>query len=237
MNRITYKHNRWGKPVLLSLALLCSCSPPSLPHKLAGLIASADHVVASDRYAGYRITLSGDEARRLIAALCAAERDKNCYSAIFGCHVDFYAGTNLLVTIRCQDRAFWAGTEQYSEGSGVLKALQKDWESDETGAKNWIDDLAGEVTGNTNLTGLQSWALQVVDRYRHGQVRTRPGLTYRYPELCEQDLPEWVLARFRGWEIYVLPEASGEPECVLLNYHCMAGVVVGPKDYPMSLPA
>jgi hypothetical protein len=236
MNAASRNRKAQASVLLVALALLCSCSPKR-PETLTRLIASSDRVVASDPYAGYRITLTGDQARRLVAGLSSAERDKNCYSAVFGCQIGFYRGSNLLATIRCQDRAFLTANEQFSEGTGTLREFQRGWESDETGAQNWINDLAEDVRRNPSLSSLQSWALELMERVRNGQVSARPGLTYKYPEVDEKDLPEWIRTAFRGWEVYVIPESSGKPHCVMLNYHCMAGVLAGPSDYAMDFPA
>jgi hypothetical protein len=68
---------------------------------------------------------------RVGQAVAIAKHDRNAYSAIFDWDVQFYAGTNFLAVIHVQDRAFWIGGTQYSDGSGVLKAfyerLEKDW--------------------------------------------------------------------------------------------------------------
>ena len=76
-----------------------------------------------------RMALTGTEVRRLVQAVSSARRDRNNYPAIFSTTIEFYRGTNFLSHIQFQDRLFWAGREQYSDGTGFLRVLtQRFWE-------------------------------------------------------------------------------------------------------------
>jgi hypothetical protein len=110
------------------LIAVCGCSPERLPTNIAQQVSRADCVVVTNLYRPVFFTVSGDELQRLRIAVTNAIRDKNNYSAVFDFEVRFYAQTNLLTVIHLQDRAFVTKAGLYSDDSGVLKALYKEWE-------------------------------------------------------------------------------------------------------------
>ena len=65
--------------------------------------------------------VTGQDLRAVSAAVTNAIEDKNCYKAVFDWHIQFYSGSNFLTVIHLQDRTFWAGSNQFSDSSGVLK--------------------------------------------------------------------------------------------------------------------
>jgi len=67
------------------------------------------------------MTVTDQDLRDVSTAVTNAIEDKNCYLAVFDWDIQFYAGSNFLTAIHLQDRAFWAGSNQYSDSSGVLK--------------------------------------------------------------------------------------------------------------------
>ena len=87
------------------------------------LSASADRITATNKSLGSRFSIAADEAKRVVRAIAAAKRDRNHYPAIFDGEIQFYAGTNLLTAIRFQDQILRCDSEQYSDDSGILKAL------------------------------------------------------------------------------------------------------------------
>jgi hypothetical protein len=118
---------KWNASLLGSfgLLLICGCSPARPPAEFTHQISQADRVIVTNRYRPVNFTVTGDEFRGVSTAVTNATHDKNCYTAIFDWDVQFYAGTNLLTVIHLQDRAFWAGSNQYSDSSGVLKQFYR----------------------------------------------------------------------------------------------------------------
>ena len=111
----------------LTFALHYAWSWVATPRNLARQIAEADRAMVED--GPRRMVLTGTEVRRLVQAVSSARRDRNNYPAIFSTTIEFYRGTNFLSHIQFQDRLFWAGREQYSEGTGFLRDLnQRFWE-------------------------------------------------------------------------------------------------------------
>src|SRR5689334_12863151 len=97
--------------LLLLAAMGCSRSRPSA--EFAHQISLADRIVVTNQYRPVTVTVTGRDLADLSAAVTNAIEDRNCYTAVFDWHVHFYAGSNSLTEIRLQDRAFWAGTNQY----------------------------------------------------------------------------------------------------------------------------
>ena len=72
------------------------------------------------------LSVTGDEAAQLVHAVSSARRDRHFftkYAATFSWRLQFYRGTNLLDVVRFQDRIFLIDGDEYSDDSGVLKAL------------------------------------------------------------------------------------------------------------------
>jgi hypothetical protein len=121
---------------LLLLITVCGCSLERPPVNFVQQVSQADHLVVTNLYRPVFFTVIGGELQRLRTAVTNAIRDKNNYSATFDFEVQFYAKTNLLTVIHLQDRAFIAKTGQYSDNSGVLKALYNEWEQREEKAQD-----------------------------------------------------------------------------------------------------
>ncbi len=99
--------------------------PPSM---LAKKIAETDRVEISDYFMrpndkSTRISINGDKAKEIAKAVSFARRDAGHYSSDFGRQIEFYKGTNLLASVRWQNRSFLADEGQFSDNSGVLSDL------------------------------------------------------------------------------------------------------------------
>jgi hypothetical protein len=114
--------------IFLLLLTVYGCSPERPPADFVQQVSQADRVVVTNLYRPVFFTVSGDELQRLRLAVTNAIRDKNNYSAVFDFEVQFYVQTNLLTVIHLQDRAFSTKAGLYSDESGVLKAVYKEWE-------------------------------------------------------------------------------------------------------------
>jgi hypothetical protein len=112
--------------VLFMGALGCSHRPT----KLAGEIADADRILATNIGSHAGFSVAGDEVRRIAQAVASAKRDRNTYAASFGWHMDFYSGTNFLASIVFQDRLFRIGNGQYRDDTGVLKEFHDRYVTD-----------------------------------------------------------------------------------------------------------
>jgi hypothetical protein len=109
--------------LLSLLAMGCSRSHPSA--EFTHQVSLADRILVTNRYRPVTMTVTGQDLQDVSAAVTNAMRDKNCYSAVFDWDIQFYTGSNFLTAIHLQDRAFWAGSNQYSDSSGVLKRFCK----------------------------------------------------------------------------------------------------------------
>jgi len=118
----------FNDPPTFLLIAVCGCSPERPPADFVLQVSQADRVVVTNLYRPVFFTVSGEELRRLSAAVTNAIRDKNDYDAIFAWQAQFYARTNLLTVIHLQDRAFLTKGGQYIDHSGALKALYDEWE-------------------------------------------------------------------------------------------------------------
>jgi len=114
--------------ISLGLLLEMGCSPPPSrpPAGLTKQIALADRIIVTNRYLAFSMTVTGKDFEDVSSAVTNAIEDKHHYDAIFDMDIQFYAGSNFLTVIHLQDRAFLAGSNQYSDSSGVLKQF---WQS------------------------------------------------------------------------------------------------------------
>ncbi len=102
-----------------------SWQPPTM---LAQKIVETDRAVIADYFVRSNIesapiSTSVDKAKEIVNAVSLARRDAGNYAAIFGKKIDFYKGSNLLASVRWQDRLFLTDEGQFSDNSGVLKGL------------------------------------------------------------------------------------------------------------------
>lgn len=111
----------------------CQSSPMSGDHptKLASLIAGADHIIITNRlanseprYRGFSLTISGDEARKIVQAVSSSQ---HCgpTDSIFDWDLQFYRETHFLAVIHLQGSHFVFEGEEYSDGR-VLERLYHD---------------------------------------------------------------------------------------------------------------
>jgi hypothetical protein len=106
--------------LLIVVAGLCACSRQST---LARRIAKADRVIATNRYGGFSISITGEEARRVIQAVSAAKKENPLIEASPDLRIEFFQGTNLLGAVgMCRSVIGIDGTS-YSDRTGVLEAL------------------------------------------------------------------------------------------------------------------
>ena len=127
--------------LLTGMVSECQSSPTSGDHptKLTTLIADADHIVVTNRLghappklAGFSLTISGDEARKIVRAVTSARFmcAPPCTDSGFGWDLGFYRGTNFLTVVHMQSHVFVFGSvnkgEEYSDDTGVLEQLNRD---------------------------------------------------------------------------------------------------------------
>jgi hypothetical protein len=107
--------------------------PPagSTPTKLAHLIASADHIIITNRFAdletryrGFSLTISGDEARRIVRAISSSQ---HCgpTDSLFDWDLQFYREAQFLADVHLQGSHFVFEGEEYFDGR-VLEELYHD---------------------------------------------------------------------------------------------------------------
>ncbi len=107
--------------LLAELALVWGCSRELT--RLGDRIASADRVVGATQSGKPMLSKTGDEAAKIVRALLSGRRDRDPHTAMFNWRLHFYRGSNLLYSVRFQDRLFVVENSVYSDDSGVVKRL------------------------------------------------------------------------------------------------------------------
>jgi len=120
----------------LVVVALGGCKHPPMssgypPTKLASLIADADHVVITNRFAdrvpryrGFSLMISGDEARQIVRAVSSSQHCAPTDS-IFDWDLQFYREAQLLADVHLQGSNFVFEGEEYFDGH-VLERLYHD---------------------------------------------------------------------------------------------------------------
>jgi len=202
-------------------AFLFGCSRPKLPVMLASQIAGADRVMVSDQMRGYRLSFTNENVGELVKAVSLAKRERAYCSCIFGCHVDFFKGTNWLGVIQCQHGLFLTdeGEPAYRDDSGVLNAFYQKWDSDKSARIAWTQDLARNLSGSVELVKLQEWTQEILQQAE----------TNRWNEIPYSHFSDRINTNFHFWEAHVLRGPTGKPESLYFLGHC--DLLVGSKDY------
>lgn len=101
------------------------------PAKLASLIADADRIVVTNRFAniepqyqGFSLTISGDEARHIVRAISSSEPSSPTDS-VFDWDLSFYREAQFLADVHLQGSHFVFENEEYFDGR-VLERLYHD---------------------------------------------------------------------------------------------------------------
>jgi hypothetical protein len=116
--------------ILAFIGLLALLSD-SHPTKLAHLIADADHIVITHRFAasiekyrGFSLTVSGDKAREIVRTVSSAQSCAPC-DCIYGWDMKFYRETNFLAEIQFGGHFIFEKQEYYDD-SGVLERFDSE---------------------------------------------------------------------------------------------------------------
>jgi len=191
-------------------------SSEPLPQAFVSEISAADRVVVTDEGRA-TTTFVGEERARFIKGLCSAQFDDRSLKDCFFLVLDFYKGTRLLLTARSSGERFCVGKVKYAvERGGVVATLLGARLADPESYRTWTDTLAERVLQKPGCAKLQDWCLSVMQRHATGELKTQPGLMRRYPEIPPAALPDWLRAALPGWEVYVVADATGKAECLLL---------------------
>jgi hypothetical protein len=132
--------------LILVLALLSRCQhpppPPTAPTRLACLIADADHIVVRyrppgtpgrhhplpipDEYRDFSLTISGDEARKIVRDVSAMRDDFPYFSdSIWSWELRFYRGEDYLATANFDSGFLLFEEHEYVGDTGALRALSR----------------------------------------------------------------------------------------------------------------
>jgi hypothetical protein len=118
------------KSLMVSLIFLvfalCGCSvAKQTPAQLARQLSSADQVVVTNRYYAFRATTTGTDVSSLITAIKSSKPKRwgsdEDWEEPFVCNLEFYAGTNLLVSVPTVYGVFNLDGIEYFDRSGVLE--------------------------------------------------------------------------------------------------------------------
>ena len=209
-----------------------ACAPRQPPPEaFVREISAADRVVVTDEGSAIT-TFTGEEAAMFIKGLCSAQLDERPKSEMFLFILDFYLGARLLHTTRFSGSRFFAGAAKYAveRGGVVAELLGKRW-ADPESYRTWADTLAERIMQRPGCAQLQDWCVSVLQRYARGELKTQPGLR-RYPEVPPADLPDWLCAALPGWEVYVVADATGKAECLLVaSFGWSGALLIGPLEY------
>lgn len=101
--------------------VLCGCSGPAHPPaEISQRIAGADHVVVTNRSAGFGFSVSGAKLNHLATAVASARRVTLGANTDCDWDADFFSGTNRLAVIHLHDSVIMLDGVQYRDGTGAL---------------------------------------------------------------------------------------------------------------------
>jgi hypothetical protein len=104
------------------------------------LIASADHIIVTNRLTSFRVgpldrgfsrTISGDQARKIMGAVTNAQVGCSppCTDSVFDWDLQFYREAHFLAVVHLQESHFVFGDLEYGteyiDGSGVLEQFYR----------------------------------------------------------------------------------------------------------------
>ena len=105
------------------------------------------------------------------------------------------------------------------------------------GAVRAAEDLAEDAVRKPELAHLQDWSIQVLSRYRAGQLVTNGAASYWSMgtiKLAPQEIPASIT---NAWheppEVSVHLSEAGQPDCVVIAWY-LSGLAVGPTEYVLS---
>src|SRR5262249_47533621 len=120
---------------------------------------------------------------------------------------------------------------------GVVASLLATRWSDPASYRAWTDTLAEHILQKRGCDRLQDWSVSALQRYARGELKTQPGLR-PYPEIPPSELPDWLQAALPGWQVYVVADASGKAECLLLeSLGWFSALLIGPPEYATNQEA
>jgi len=91
--------------------------------KFAQKITVADRIVASYSQSSVTFSLTGQEAKQVIAAVSSAKPDRNTYKCLYNAKAQFFNGTNNLGDVIGCSTILWITGRQYKEDTGVWDKL------------------------------------------------------------------------------------------------------------------
>jgi hypothetical protein len=105
------------------------------------------------------------------------------------------------------------------------------------GAVQTVEDLADDIRDLPQLSEVQGWAADVLERYRAGTLKTEGEASYWAAgtvKLARSEVPDFI---GRTWdeapEVSVRVSQTGQPECVAVCWY-LHGFVAGPSQYTLS---
>ena len=132
---------------IILLALLSGCKHPPMSSSSSGrsptqpgrLIGGADRIIVTntfpplleERYRGFSLTISGDEARKIIRGVSSMWPYSSTTpptlptNSIFEWELRFYRGTNHLAVIYLAGSTFTFEDQEYGGDKGVLEAFSR----------------------------------------------------------------------------------------------------------------
>ena len=109
--------------LLIAVAGFCGCSPR---RTLARHIANADHLVVSNVFDGFTISIKGEEAKRVAEAVAKARKESDAgLSTCRELRIEFFQGTNALGTVEACRALIGIDRIHYIDKTGVLEALSE----------------------------------------------------------------------------------------------------------------
>jgi hypothetical protein len=210
------------------------------PAELAQRIANADCVIASDWYHGSRKTIKAQEAERIVQAVSCAKRLPRWKKAAAAphCTIEFYRGTNLLAFILVLEEWFADGDVECLDKTGLLKALQRDLKVNDQRRKDWVNHLADLIATSPDLERIESWSIEVLERYSNGQLRLARDSNI---ELDYREIPDRLDAAFRSVglrspRVLVHLGATGKADGVMLDWYNY-GLLLGATNSTATVEA
>jgi hypothetical protein len=106
------------------------------------------------------------------------------------------------------------------------------WFSGEPTALQWTNDKAEDIRTKPEWATLQSWAIETLKGFQNGTLRTNKDTgVFGGVRVAPEELPSFI----KGTPVVeILRSTDGKPNCVVVLWY-IAGIVVGPPEYRMSL--
>lgn len=109
-------------PFLILLLCVAGCAPQK---SLAKRLKDADRVVVTNKQDALSILVTGAELDKLVQAISGGKKESPTVSCSPSIHIQFFKGSQQLVTLPACTQVFWIDHQPFSDATGTLEALYR----------------------------------------------------------------------------------------------------------------